>query len=320
MAIRCISLLILSLISHINAAINTTNLPENVYLFSYFENSAASDGLRVAYSTDGYTFTAINDGKPLLPASIGDKILRDPCLLYGPDNVFRLVWTTAWWSKEIGYASSKDLKTWSTEELVPVMKSEAQAQNSWAPEVVYDAAKKDYLIYWSTTVIGKFTETANPNNTRDNHRIYSTTTTDFKTYTPTKLFYDGNFNEIDATLLHDTDHNRWLMFIKNEAADQKNIHLVTGGESIDGPWGKPGPALTNTKDFWAEGPTAIKIGNYYHVYFDKYQKNQMGLIRSTDLNTWEDVSSKVHFPAKTSHGTVLRVSRDVLTMIAKAGL
>jgi len=292
----------------ISAKINTTNIPETSYLFSYFKTKTQADGLRIAYSTDGYTFQALNNDQPLMPALLGDKILRDPCLLYGPDGVFHLVWTTSWNSKEIGYSSSKDLIHWSTEQSISVMHNESGTQHSWAPEVIYDSNKKHYLIYWSSAVTGKLANT--------NH-IYSTTTTDFKTFTPTKLHYDGGLDSIDATLLEDVDHKDWLMFIKNEANGQKNIRMVKG-QTPEGPWGQPSNSITG--NYAAEGPTAIKIGNYYHVYFDKFGENHMGLVRSTDLQKWEDVSSQVHFPALTSHGTVLKVTRDVVTMLSKSGL
>ena len=47
-----------------------------------------------------------------------------------------------------------------------------------------------------------------------NNRIYATTTTDFGTFTPTRLLYDGGFNVIDATLAE--NGREWLMFVKNE--------------------------------------------------------------------------------------------------------
>jgi hypothetical protein len=35
-----------------------------------------------------------------------------------------------------------------------------------------------------------------------NHRTYATATKDFRSFTPTRLFFDGSFNVIDATMLH----------------------------------------------------------------------------------------------------------------------
>jgi hypothetical protein len=49
-----------ALITSINAKINTTNIPETSYLFSYFDNNEKA-GLRLAYSTDGYTFEVMTE-------------------------------------------------------------------------------------------------------------------------------------------------------------------------------------------------------------------------------------------------------------------
>ncbi len=53
-------LVLLVLIASINAKINTTNIPENSYLFSYFDADEKA-GLRIAYSTDGYIFEVVTD-------------------------------------------------------------------------------------------------------------------------------------------------------------------------------------------------------------------------------------------------------------------
>lgn len=294
-------------IPFISAKLNTTNIPETSYLFSFFHNDEKL-GLYLAYSTDGYKFEVLNDDKSLLKPEIGDKILRDPCILYGPDGVYHMVWTTSWTKKQIGYSSSKDLIHWSTEELIPVMHDmPAATDKSWAPELVYNYEKKHYVIFWTST----------PGTSPWHLNIYATTTTDFKTFTQTKILYDGgSFNAMDATLLEDKDHNGWLMFMKND-----NIRKIqmTKGQTAEGPWANQSSnPITGSYD--AEGPTAMKIGNYYHVYFDKFVENKMGMVRSTDLNNWEDMSSQVHFPPQTKHGTIFKVTRDMVTNLSKGGL
>ena len=82
--------------------------------------------------------------------------MRDPSLLLGPDNVFRLVWTNSWNRRTIGYSSSHDLLAWSDTKTLPVMMHEPDARNSWAPELTYDPAQKNYLIIWSSTITGRF--------------------------------------------------------------------------------------------------------------------------------------------------------------------
>ncbi len=48
-----------------------------------------------------------------------------------------------------------------------------------------------------------------------------------------------------------------------------------------------------TGNYWAEGPPAVKIGDHWVVFFDKYRKLNMGAVRSSDLKYWEDVSDQV---------------------------
>ena len=79
------------------------------YVFTYFTGNG-EDGLHLATSTDGYQWEALNGGRSYLKPLVGEsKLMRDPCVLLGPEGTFHLVWTTAWEGKTVGYASSKDL-------------------------------------------------------------------------------------------------------------------------------------------------------------------------------------------------------------------
>ena len=42
------------------------------------------------------------------------------------------------------------------------MKHEDSARNCWAPEITYDKKKKQYMIYWATTIAGKYAAFATP--------------------------------------------------------------------------------------------------------------------------------------------------------------
>lgn len=276
-----------------------------VYLFSYFKGNG--DGLHFAYSTDGYEWKTVkNDHIFLKPTAGKDKLMRDPCIIRGADGKFHMVWTVSWNEKGIGYASSADLINWSEQQYIPVMEHEPGARNSWAPEITYDDRKKEYLIYWATTIDGRFPQTDTAAESKYNHRMYSTTTKDFKTFTKTKLFYEPGFNVIDATIVKNKDRD-YLMFLKNETRwpEEKNIRLARSKNLKK--FGKPSSSITGR--YWAEGPTAIKIGNQWIVYFDKYRDHSYGAVISSDLKTWTDVSDKISFPKGTRHGTVFTVSR-----------
>lgn len=298
---------ILLLISTLNQVQSQAN--NDVYLFSSFKDNG-QDGLHLAYSLDGYTWKALNDDKSYLTPTIGNaKLMRDPCIVQGPDQTFHMVWTVSWNDKGIGYASSKDLIHWSEQQLIPVMTHELTALNCWAPEIVYDPVQKLYMIYWATTIPDRFPKSEGSGDEKYNHRMYYVITKDFKTFSGTKLLYDQGFNVIDATIVR--DRNDYMMFLKDETRNppQKNIRIARSNV-LTGGYSKPTPPITGA--YWAEGPTVAKINQTWLVYFDKYTEHKMGAVQSTDLTNWTDISSKVNFPTGTRHGTVFRVSKTIL--------
>lgn len=280
-----------------------------VYLFSYFKGNG-EDGLHLAYSKDGYNFTALNNDKSFLTPAAGiSKLMRDPCIIRTVDGIFHMVWTAGWNERGIGYASSRDLITWSEQKYILVMEKEPDARNTWAPEIIYDKKHRQFLLFWATTIPGRFPETEKEGDTGYNHRIYCTTTKDFKTFTETKLFYNRNFNVIDATIIK--SGNDFVMFVKDETKSppQKNIRATTSS-SLYGPYSLPSGPITG--NYWAEGPSAVEIRNEWIVYFDKYTERKMGAVNSADFKTWKDISDKITFPPGARHGTVFMVDKKIL--------
>ena len=105
-------------------------------------------------------------------------------------------------------------------------------------------------------------------------------------------------------------------FVKNETeipTSAKNIYLVRG-PSPDGPWSAPSAPVT-PPGLWVEGGTAIKIGDWWHLYYDIYRDKKYGVLRTRDFATWEDVSAELVMPKGIRHGTVLRVPRAVVNLI-----
>lgn len=284
--------------------------PESVYLFSYFRGNGET-GLHLAYSHDGLRWTALKNNQSFLTPEIGSKLMRDPSIVQGPDGMFHMVWTTGWWDNGIGLAHSKDLINWSEQTFLPVMKHEPTAKNCWAPEIYYDAQTETYLICWATTIPGRFPETEHPDDD-NNHRMYYVATEDFKTYTDPALFYEPGFNVIDTFIIRDAKNDRYAMFLKNETKApraEKNIR-VAFSENAAGPYGPASEPISG--DDWAEGPAALKVGQRWMVYFDKYTQGRYGAMASSDLETWHDISDQVHFPRGTRHGTAFEVAPSVL--------
>ena len=283
---------------------------KDVYLFSFFREPNGQGGLQLATSTNGLNWTEIKapGGSGFIKPKVGGKLMRDPSLQRGPDGMFHMVWTTSWSRPPVfGYAESKDLIHWSEQRAIPVMEYDSTAQNVWAPELFYDAKQQQWLIFWATTIPGKFSETENSGDF--NHRIYCVTTKDFQTFGKTKLFYDGGFNVIDATIL--PAKGKFHLVVKDETLNpvKKNIRLAVS-DNAEGPYSKAGPAISGD---WVEGPSGLQIGDEFYIYFDHYMNPQYyGGIKSTDLEHWQDVSATMSFPKGFRHGTALRVPASVV--------
>lgn len=285
------------------------------YLFTSFRGNG-EDGLHLASSTNGYHWSALNSDRSFLKPNIGGKLMRDPCLVQGPDGTFHMVWTSGWTTKDgkiIGYANSKDLITWSGQKAITLMQHEPTTRNIWAPEIFFDSAKSRWLIFWSSTIPGKFADTDHTGDDGYNHRFYCATTPDFVTVSESRLLYDPGFNAIDATLLREGGAIYLIFKDERKQPVKKNLRLARAASS-EGPFTNLSEPFTGS---WVEGPSALKIGSDYLVYFDHYtQPHYYGAVRSQDLKTWVDVSKEVVFPRGHRHGSVLRVPSATLSKLS----
>lgn len=144
------------------------------YLMVFHKDETHS--LYMAVSDDGYTFTALNDGKPVIA---GDTIalqkgIRDPHIFRGPDGAFYLSMTdlhiyaqkdgfrdTEWErdGKEYGWGNNRGLVLMKSWDLINWKRTNArfdllsaglgEVGCVWAPEVTYDDKKGKLMIYFT---------------------------------------------------------------------------------------------------------------------------------------------------------------------------
>jgi hypothetical protein len=290
----------------------------DAYLFTSFRGNGET-GVYLALSSDGKKWTTLNDDKPWVAPEHAGMLMRDPWLGRGPDGTWHMLWTWGWTREQagglkIGYASSKDLVTWTAQREIPLLQSEPSARNVWAPEAVWDAAKGQWVIFWATTIPGRFPDTEGAGDNGYNHRFYATTTKDWQTFTPSTLLFDPGFNCIDATMVQDSQ--RWVMIFKDERKTplKKNLRLAFA-ESPEGPWSGISEPFT---DAWNEGPTAVRMGNEWWIYFDHYLDPQhYGAVRTRDWKSFEDMTGEISFPKGQRHGTVVSVPGGVAEKLQK---
>lgn len=286
------------------------------YVFCYFMNNG-EDGVHYAVSRDGYVWNALNDGKAILAPPVGKKtkLTRDPSITRGPDGIFRMVWTVSWDGQSMGYASSSNLIDWEDARPIPTMHHEPTTRNTWAPEVFYDDATRQFYIIWSSTIPGRFSPAdKGTSEDRYDHRVYYMTTKDFQTFSAPRLYFDPGHNVIDAFLAK--KDGVYYLYYKDETLfpeAKKNI-LVATGPSAEGPFSE-GKVISAQN--WVEGPSELTISGDRIVYYDCYSAGKYGAVRSQNGGEWEDVANLVSFPKGTRHGTAFEVDKETFEKLVE---
>ncbi len=280
---------------------------KQAYLFTSFREPATA-GLYLASSEDGYHWKDLG-GPYLKPEAGKSKIMRDPSIVKGKNDVYHMVWTTDWKGGDgFGYASSKDLIHWSEQQYIHVMKNEPEVVNVWAPEIFYDDEQDQYIIIWASTIPFRYAK--GQEEEKNNHRMYYVTTKDFKTFSDTKLFFEPGFSVIDCVLLKRAK-NDYVLVLKDNTRPMRNIKVAFGKTPL-GPFENISAPLTA---YLSEGPTVLKKDNDWLIYYDNYGAKNYQAIRTSDFKNFENVSSKIQLPEGHKHGTITTISKKKLKVL-----
>lgn len=315
---------------------------EVAYLFTSFQEPSI-DGMRYLYSLDGLHWDTIpgvwlhpevgNDtpyinawnGKEAFPKYYPDeRVLRDPSMLQGPDGTFHLVWTTQWsGSRGFGYASSTDLIHWSEQQVIGVMDS-IPTNNVWAPELFYDDELQQFLIIWSSQINPELYTEADRLGTNGCHRMYYTTTRDFKTFAPAQPYYDPGFNSIDGYLLKKAPKEYVLVCKDNRKPGFSNLFCVYS----DSPYGpfhtidNAAPGTTPSVTFgrtYSEGPCAVELPDgEWLIYYDQYHPQEYGCVSTRDFQAFTPIPERISVPLVHKHGTIVKITRSQLDNVLRA--
>jgi hypothetical protein len=228
------------------------------FLFVTFKNGqdVMAEQIYFNLSRDGRNWTTLNDGKPVLVSDVGEKGVRDSCLVRSQDGKqFCLIATDLSWardrsvsrathagSRSIVIWESNDLVHWSAPRLAQIAPDDAGCV--WAPEAIFDPETNDYLVFWASTT------------KRDNFakfRIWATHTRDFKTFSPPFIYIDKPATIIDATITY--DGHDYYRFIKDEKV--KAVTMETSPK-LSGPW-KEIPSFSLARLFGHEGPECYLV-------------------------------------------------------------
>lgn len=278
----------------------------SVYLLSYFKEHVHA--LHFAVSRDGYNFTDINDGKPVLPSTgiAEQKGIRDPHLTRGPDNAFYLVMTdlhiyaqeeglrtTKWERPEKDYGwgnnrkmilmKSRDLIHWTHAEvdITRAFPAYRNAGIAWAPETIYDPVARRMMVYFTTRLgNGK------------NHLVYAYADPGFRrlTTSPKPLFrypkITASTVDADITRVGDTYRMFYVTDDKPGNLRQAVSERVNAGYVFDPAKVDPEAVPTEAPTLWRRHGT-----DTYVLMYDVYgaRPNNMGFSETRDFRTFRDI-------------------------------
>lgn len=304
------------------------------YLFSHFREKITPDGEQVyfALSKDGFNWTQLNNGEPVLTSTMGEKGCRDIevirlttggfvilttdlSIAYRMDENYQVNW------KEVNSTGSKCLCMWKTNDFITFSEQKRIYFGRddfgclWAPEIFYDDINDEYLIHWGSTVAeDNFTHMS----------IFCCTTKDFESFSEPKLFFTKD-NEILDTHLVKFD-GIYHLFYKNAEHPSMNMHATS--KNLYGPYEHDKAfedyMATFEKPGSYEAPTTLVLPDgRWCLMLDFFgcEKEKMGyvpFVSSKPGNAdFKRADEKFSFPYGFKHGGIIEITDDEYIKIEK---
>ncbi|QYX75788.1 family 43 glycosylhydrolase [Streptomyces akebiae] len=297
------------------------------YMFSYFTGEGTSDGeqLYAALSkgNDPLKWRELNDGKPVLTSTLGEKGLRDPFIIRSPegDKFYQIatdlkIYGNGDWdasqrtgSKSIMVWESTDLVNWTNQRLVKV--SPDSAGNTWAPEAYYDEELGEYVVFWASKLYDNEAHSGDTYN-----RMMYATTRDFYTFSEPKVWIDRGYSVIDSTVIrHDGEYFRLSKDERNNSSSTPNSKFIFEEKSDtlrNLSWTAVAEGIGKGEMSAAEGPLVFKSNTEekWYAFLDEFGGRGYIPFETTDLasGVWTP-STGYDLPSKPRHGTVLPVTQ-----------
>ena len=310
--------------------------PYSNYLFAYFPSND-NENIYYALSNDGYSFTAMNNGKRVVAADTVSikKGLRDPHVLRAPDGWFYMVNTdmksAEGWASNRGMVlmRSRDLINWehSTVHFPDKCKGKnfANVTRVWAPETFWDdtydngdGTKGRPLVYFSLLT--------NDGTIPYDKVFYAYSNKDFTDLEgEPQHFFDRGKSTIDMDIVYNPVDKFYHAFYKNEG--DGGICKVTAsslmpksGAASGSQWSKPSKALQQTTEA-VEGAGVFKLinQNSWVLMYDCYMNGHYQFTSSSDLENFKFVQDTKTSGAFTPrHGTILPITAEETAKLMKA--
>ena len=299
-------------------------------------------GLHMAISPDGYTFTALNEGKPVIA---GDTIaeqkgIRDPHIFRGPDGAFYLSMTdlhiyaqrdgyrdTEWErdGKEYGWGNNRGLVLMKSWDLIHWKRTNLRFDKlsaaysevgcAWAPEVTYDDKKGKLMMYFTM----RFKNEANKL-----YYVYVNDDFDKLETLPQLLFQypDEKISAIDAdiTRIEDKYHMFYVSHDGGAGIKQAVSDRVNSDYEYNARWYDPEPTACEAPNLWK------RIGEdrwvlMYDVYGQKVHNfgfsETSDFVHFTPLGQFNQGVMRTTNFTSPKHGAIIHLTRQEAERLAE---
>lgn len=289
------------------------------YLFTYFTgNHISEEAVCYAVSMDGYSYWALNGGKPVLDSKVISSTggVRDPHILRGEDGkTFYMVLTdmvsaNGWDSnRAMVMLKSNDLVNWTHTVINMQKKYEGQEslKRVWAPQTIFDPEAGKYMVYWSMQYAGG-----------PDIIYYAYANDDFTDLEgePKVLFLPENRKScIDGDIVY--KDGVFHLFYKTEGHGN-GIKVATTRSLTSGQWTEEPDYKQQTSDAVEGAGTFKLIGqDKYILMYDVYMKGRYQFTETTDLKNFKVIDNDVKMNFHPRHGTIIPITRDELLRITE---
>ena len=287
------------------------------YLFTYFTgNHISEEAVCFAVSTDGYSFYALNDNKPVLDSKVISSTggVRDPHILRCEDGktfymvVTDMVSDNGWDSnRAMVMLKSTDLVNWSHSiiNMQKRYKGQEKLKRVWAPQTIFDKEAGQYMVYWSMQYEGG-----------PDVIYYAYANEDFTDLTgePQPLFIPADKKScIDGDIVY--KDGVYHLFYKTEGHGN-GIKVATTRSLTSGEWKESPDYKQQTKEAVEGAGTFKLIGqDKYILMYDVYMKGAYQFTETTDLEHFKVIDHAVSMDFHPRHGTVIPITRAELKRI-----
>lgn len=291
------------------------------YLLVYFGgNEPENETIRFALSKDGYNFSPLNGGEPVITQTLGTGCARDPHITRGRNGKFYLVATDM--KSELGWTSNHSIVTWSSDDLInwenetiiDLKDYIPETNRAWAPQAIWDPDKEMYMIYYSSS---QWTD--EKAGVSGGTCLWYAYTTDFKSFAtqPEILFSTQSGADcIDGDIVK--KDGKYYLYYKDQGID--NICYAVSDKINEG-YVAPENNVVNVRYEGVEGSFVYKLigTDTYLMLMDSYKNGCFYLQQTHDLINFKRVkSSDYNFDFSPRHGAVLAIRTSEYEALVKA--